>query len=172
MRFRGKEMGNTVAELITVLSEKEAIMNELIGLLKQEQRSIVDIDLPGMELADEKKRAMLVKLEDSNNRFRQILKDAAAELDVAEAANLTCLLPRIGSSQRSALQGLQARLLELGANLDRTLLFNRELLQGSLRTVNRSLDFFQGLFRRSTTYGHAGGMVSSSASARLVCKEI
>ena len=172
MKFGEKEMGDSVAALITVLSEKEGIMNELIRLLKEEQRSIVDIDLAAMELADEKKRVLLVRLEDSNNRLRETLKDAAEELNLSEAPTLSCLLPKVFSSQRSTLQGLQSRLLELGGNLDRALLFNRELLQGSLRIVNRSLDFFQGLFRRSTTYGQAGGMVTSSADVRLVCKEI
>ena len=56
--------------------------------------------------------------------------------------------------------------------MNRVLAFNRELLQASLRTVNRSLDFFNRVFSDSCTYGDAGRMVQGSQGARLFCKEI
>jgi flagellar biosynthesis/type III secretory pathway chaperone len=165
-------MSNSISELISVLSEKRGTMEELLRLLEEEQRCIVKLDLPNLEAQVEKKKQLLVDLETSNNLCRQLVKQAALELDLPEAASLSPLLPKVALPQRDTLKGLQNRLLELGTALDRLLAFNGELLQGSLRTVNRSLGFFGNLFSRSKTYGEAGCMVKGTTDIRLVCKEI
>ncbi|KAF0219389.1 MAG: hypothetical protein FD174_2088 [Geobacteraceae bacterium] len=165
-------MTNSISELISVLSGKRSTMEELLHLLEEEQRCIVELDLPNLEAQMEKKKRLLVDLETSNNLCRQLVKQAAVELDLPEVASLSPLLPKVASSQRDILKGLQTRLLELGTALDRLLAFNGELLQGSLRTVTRSLEFFGNMFNRSKTYGEAGCMVKGTNDVRLICKEI
>lgn len=165
-------MTNSISELITVLSGKRGTMEELLLLLEEEQRCIVELDMQNLDAQVEKIKRMLVELETSNNLCRQLVKQAAVEFDLPEAASLSPLLPKVESSQRDILKGLQNRLLELGSALDRLLAFNAELLQGSLRTVTRSLEFFGNMFSRSKTYGEAGCMVKGTSDVRLVCKEI
>ena len=165
-------MAIQTSDLISVLSEKETLIGSLVLLLEEERKTVVEMDMANLEQVDDRKRQLLVQLEDSNNRFRQIMRRVAGEMNLSEGANLSSLLPQIDPPSRSELKRLQAKVLQLGGKLETALGYNRDLLQGSLCMVNRSLDFFGRIFKRSNTYGQAGSMVSSPADLRLVCKEI
>lgn len=165
-------MATHTAELISALAEKENLTGSLLQLLEEERKSIVAMDMTVLEQVDDQKRQLLVQLENANNRFRQIMRQLAGELNVPEGATLSSLLPKMDSAPRSDVTRLQAKILEQGASLETALAFNGELLQGSLRMINRSLDFFGRMFKRTNTYGQAGSMVTSPADMRLVCKEI
>lgn len=165
-------MASSVSELISALSEKRRLMEELLHHLKEEQRCIVECDLTNLEIGVAKKKELFVQLETSSNLSRQLVKQMALELNVPEACSLSPLLPKVAAPHREILQGLQRGLLDLGTALDRLLVSNGGLLQGALRTVTRSLEFFGCMFSRSTTYGEAGKMVGGAANARIICKEI
>lgn len=165
-------MTNSIPELITALSENETTMEELRKLLEEEHRLIVTMDTSNLETQMGKTRELYVRLERSGNHSRQLMRQLAQELGLPEAAGLSPLLPKVALPHRKTLMELQQRLLETGAALDQLMAFNRELLYGALRTVNRSLEFFGHLFSRSTTYGQAGQMLGAVPHARIICKEI
>lgn len=165
-------MADSIPELIKALSEKGSMMDELLKLLEEEHRLIVKLDTANLETQMGKTRELFVRLESSANLSRQLMKQLAAELGLPEAAGLSPLLPKVALPHRKTLMELQRKLLETGAALDQLMAFNRELLYGALRTVNRSLEFFGHLFSRSTTYGKAGQMLGAAPHARIICKEI
>jgi len=165
-------MADSVSELIAALRSKQEVMAEMLSVLDLEQESIVALDLATLDSHSERKRQLLIQLETVTNRCRQLMRAVAAEQGVPGVDSLSQLIVRLLPPDREAVQGLQSRLLEGAAAMNRVLAFNRELLQASLRTVNRSLDFFNRGFSDSCTYGDAGRMVQGGQGVRLFCKEI
>jgi|PlaIllAssembly_1097288.scaffolds.fasta_scaffold107384_2 flagellar biosynthesis/type III secretory pathway chaperone len=159
-------------ELVSELTGKKAVLEELVKVLEAEQRSIVEIDMPGIDACDSRKRELLASLERSSGRCRQLLKEAGQELNAGGVECISSLLAKVPPPLRSSLASLQARLQEQGDSLKRQLDFNRGLLEGSISHLQESLEFLNGLFTRRQTYGEAGGMISSNDNVRLVCKEI
>lgn len=165
-------MPNCQQQLVTILTSKRNDMEQLLNLLKDEQRRIIDVDIAALEDLDDRKRELLGIMERGNAEYRQLLKEAAAELKVSRFENLSSLLPAVSPSLRENLKGLQARIVELGESLNRILEFNQGLLENSLRHVHQNLAFFNSLVNKSNTYGDAGTMVTGKRGSRLVCKEI
>lgn len=159
-------------ELVSELTGKKAVLEDLVKVLEAEQRSIVEIDMQGIDSCDTKKRELLASLERSSGRCRQLLREAGQELNAGTVDCLSSLLPRVSLPMRTSLASLQGRLQEQGASLQRLLDFNQGLLAGSISHLQESLEFLNGLFTRRQTYGEAGGMISSNDNVRLICKEI
>ncbi|MBI5655713.1 MAG: flagellar protein FlgN [Geobacter sp.] len=165
-------MASCLPEFIEALTAKRAAMEELLTILEAEQRSIIDVDIANLEQLDQRKRELLFSMERTNAACRLLLRKSAEELQVPQAESLSPLMPKIASPLRERFRGLQSRILELGEALQRVIAFNRSLLEGSLQHVQESVEFLNALFTRRSTYGQAGGMVSSTNDVRLVCKEI
>ena len=165
-------MASYLSELVDALSRKRMVLEELFTLLEAEQRSIIEVDVARLENLDDRKRELLTLLERISGECRLLIKSAAEDLHVQKADNLSSILPKISPPVRDKLKGLQARLLELGESVQKVLSFNKDLLESSLQHVNDSLEFFNSLFMRRSTYGESGSMVRSSNEVRLVCKEI
>ena len=164
-------MADEVSRLIALLSEKEGALQELLGLLEEERSCLVQMDMEKLQSQTEKLQALYDRLAGSSRLCRQLIDQLAAQLGVAGAHNLSPLLPGVPQPQRETLQGLQARLLDLGRGLEKLSAANGQLLQNALSTVNRSLEFFGRMFNRSTTYGGAGRMVSGSSGPKLLRRE-
>lgn len=164
-------MGHGTCDLIEALTRKEGAMEELVQLLAEEQRSIIELDLASLEIQVDKKKEAFARLERAASHCRQLMTQLAAELGLPEADRLSLLIPKVAPPQREELRGLQGKLLGLGNLLERVEADNGSLLQGALVTVNRSLEFFGRAFNRSTTYGEAGQMLGGGPRASIVCRE-
>lgn len=166
-------MQSCLPQLVTVLSSKRTSMEELLALLQDEQKNIIDIDLHGLATLDGRKRELLTAMDRNNAECRLLFKSAALELKLDKAETLSPIIEQAGPQVRETLKGLQARILELGQAMNRLLDFNRELLEGSLAHVRESIAFFNSVMQRqSSTYGDAGRMLDSGKKVRLVCREI
>jgi flagellar biosynthesis/type III secretory pathway chaperone len=165
-------MAATLSELFNALDGKRAALEELVALLEEEQRSIVEIDIANLEMLDERKRKILGTLERSNAECRRLVLMAGTELSLTGTDSLSPLIAKAPAQLRLPLKNVQARLVELGESLARIIDFNRDLLDGSLRHVQESLTFLSSFFTQRSTYGVAGSMVQSRNDVRLVCKEI
>lgn len=165
-------MTSCMTDLVASLNIKRRELEELLDLTQQEQRCIIDIDLAGLETLDNRKRELLLSMERTSAEFRNLLKKASQEFQAGQPDTLSSLLPKVAPPLRATLKGLQARLIELGEALNKTLEFNKVLLNGSLEHVHSSINFLRSFFTTSSTYGQAGGMIKRSEEVRLVCKEI
>jgi flagellar biosynthesis/type III secretory pathway chaperone len=159
--------------LLESLKEKEILLEKLVLLLGEERDYIVDLDTEGLEVKRESKLQLIEQLEKCKETCRKVMEDAAHELRVSSAVNLSSVIAAASSPRRELLLKSQRRLLELTDLLNRSNRFNRDLLYGSLSTVNRSLEFInRGLGRGVSTYSNAGSMVTGVAGSRLVSGEI
>lgn len=164
-------MAADVKELLAALEEKQLLLGQLEELLTQEQQAITNLDLDALDLLDQQKRHLLVQLEANTNATRQMIRSLAEQANLAPTATLSPVIASLAAPQRDRCTELQGGLLRVGKRVDRLLDFNRELLQTSLTTVTTSLDFFNRLFTRGTTYGDAGKMTANGSGVRLVSQE-
>ncbi len=166
-------MSNRIDVLIRCLRDKETLLEKLVLLLDQERGHIVELDTAGLETKRESKLQLIELLEQSKAACKKALEDAASELKITSAVNLSALLGAAPATRREILLKSQRRLCELTDLLNRSNRFNRDLLYGSLSMVNRSLDFInRGLGRGVNTYSNAGSVVTGVAGGRLVSGEI
>ncbi|GAM09670.1 flgN protein [Geobacter sp. OR-1] len=165
-------MPSCLPQLVTALNGKREKMENLLLLLKDEQKSIIEVDLAGLESLESRKRELLGAMERGNAEYRLLLKEAARELNLEKVENLSPLISKSPAPFRETLGRLQSTLLETGESLNRILDFNRELLEGSLNHVRENMAFFDAIMNRRKTYGDSGTMVMNGNKSRLVCKEI
>ena len=163
-------MANDVDLLIGELVRKEGALAELIRICADERRCIVQRDLAGLEVQEERKREALAALQERTAACRKLMARAAVEFELAESATLSQLIAK-APPQREELERLQGRLLDLGGELKQSESHNESLLKGALSTVNRSLEFFGRLLSQSTTYGESGRMVGGACRTRLLRRE-
>jgi flagellar biosynthesis/type III secretory pathway chaperone len=164
-------MAKSIEQLIEALGQKEVVLAELLRLMEEERRCIVELDMASLELQVEKKKEALARLQQCATLAKRLMAELASELELPKAERLSALLPKLVSSQREELQELQRRLLEQGALVQSVEATNKSLLEGALGTVNRSLEFFGRLFSRSNTYGEGGRMVGGGCPPRLLRRE-
>jgi len=162
-------MSDRIDCLIQSLNEKETLLEKLVLLLDEERDYIVDLDTEGLEVKRESKLQLIAQLEQCKGTCKKALEDAARELKVTAPVNLSAVLGAAPVARREVLRTSQRRLFELTDLLNRSNRFNRDLLYGSLSTVNRSLEFInRGLGRGVSTYSNAGSVVTGVANSRLV----
>lgn len=164
-------MANGTDRLAEALLRQEGALTELLQVMQEEQLSIKEVNLEGIETQVERKREALVRLQEAALVARERMGEVAVELGLPAVEKLSQLLPKLPQPQREELQRLQGRLLALGDLLKQAETTNRSLLEGALLTVNRTLDFFGRIFSRSNTYGEGGRMVGAGCSPRLLRRE-
>ena len=159
--------------LIQSLQEKETLLEKLVLLLDDERGHIVDLDTVGLELKRESKLQLIGQLEQCKTVCKKALDDVARDLKIPAAVSLSAVLDAVPPARREILLKSQRRLFELTDILNRSNRFNRDLIYGSLSTVNRSLEFInKGLGRGVSTYSNAGSVITGVAGSRLVSGEI
>lgn len=158
--------------LLECLTEKQLLLEGLLSLMERERDLITALDAAGIEAGSDSKLQLIDLLERSKRSCEAALKAAARELGIPGAATLSELIASVDPPRRGRLEQAQKRLFELIGAVNRVNGFNRDLLYGSLSTVNRSLDFFRNRLGTVKTYGGDGRMHTGLGSGRLVCGEI
>jgi len=158
--------------LVERLNEKELLLEGLLTLLEQERGRIVELDATAVAAGSETKLRLMDLLEQSGRSCRDALEEAARELGRPGAGTLSEILGAVGQPHRGRLEKTRQRLVGLIDAVHRQNGFNRDLLYGSLSTINRSLDFFRSSFGGVVTYSGEGRMLSGFSAGRLVRGEI
>jgi len=164
-------MTANATQLLAALEEKHLLLGRLEELLTLEQQAITNLDLPELDQLDQQKRHLLVELEENTNGTRQLIRSLAEQANLSPTVTLSPVIATMAAPQKERCTQLQTALFSVGKRVDRLLDFNRELLQTSLTTVTSSLDFFNRLFSRGTTYGDAGKMRANTSGIQLVSQE-
>jgi flagellar biosynthesis/type III secretory pathway chaperone len=166
-------MNDTIEYLAARLSEKEEILEKLVLLLDRERSRIIEVDAVGIEAERENKLNLIKRLGEAKIVCKKALEDALSEAGLQPDATLSTLVAAVDPLRGAALSKIRKRLIELVDALNRSNRCNRDLLYGSLRMVNRSLEFYNhSLGRTTATYSGAGCVVSPVPGGRLVSGEI
>ena len=149
------------------LAEQRGLLDSMAALLDQEQRWIVELDPVNLQGVTEQKEEVLAAIEASRARLARILADNGAGKTVSAA------IETVPATGQDALRALQQDVLRAAGTMDEKLSLNGRLLDRALGTINHSLNFFVGMFKRGGgTYGQKGVMVSSSPHSQILHKEI
>ncbi len=158
----------SLENLVSILSEKEQLMERLARLLEDERRHIVAMDTGAMDHVRLEKSAVVECLEQCSHGCREALGLTASHLALPGDATLSAIIASVSAPHKAELVRLRSRLQELNEVLRRGNAFNQELLYEALGMINRSIEFFNDCFGRSETYGYGGHMESGITGGRLV----
>ncbi len=160
-------MSVPIERLVECLNEKQLLLEGLLLQLGEERRRIVDLDAAAVEAGSDTKLRLMDQLERSKRSCEAALREAARERGIPGACTLSELLGAVRQPLRGRLEATQQRLIELVEAVHRLNGINRDLLYGSLNTINRSLDFFRNSFGMGRTYSDEGQMLSGVNAGRL-----
>jgi len=164
-------MQELIMRLTALLYESEQTLQELLDILAEERRSLMQMETARLEDLTFDKQVLHERLQVASCKYRQLLSLLAEAVGVPGATTLSPLLSKLPQPQSGELRELQGRLLKLGRRLEQLGNENERLLSNALSTVNRSLDFFGRIFSRSATYSGNGGVTSVGTAPRRVCGE-
>jgi len=164
-------MNNSVEELINALTEKGSVLQEMLAILEEEQRCIVELDIASLEASGERKVKVIERMQGLNDRCRRFIEQAGVECGVEEPFTLTPLIARLDVPEGERLTDLQSRLLSIHSSMDQLLSVNRGLIEESIHSMDHSLAFFQRILRFADTYGNGGHMVEGAVEGSIVYRE-
>jgi len=165
-------MKESIAELIAVLGEKGALLQEMRRLMQREQSCLVALDLGGLEQTQQEIAGTMERMAGLTASCKAMIAAIGAEQGIPGSATLSPIIARMAPPERQALQEAQTRIQADSQDLGGALNLNRGLLEDSLKVVERSVSFFNRLFNPGETYGLAGSLVARRGGSRFVCKEI
>lgn len=165
-------MSDGIVLLAARLSVKQELLEKLVLLLDREREMIVQLNAAGIEEERGNKLALIERLGLAKADCGKALEDVLLEVGLPRDATLSSLAAAVEPQRGADLSAIRARLVELIDALNRSNRLNRDLLYGSLRMVNRSLEFYNSSLGGARTYSGAGRMVQGVAGGRLVSGEI
>jgi len=165
-------MNGHVEQLKNSLSEKADLLQQLRLLLGEEQVCITDHDMDGIESSRQRKLLLLDQLANKTAECRTALESLADELKIASPVRFSSVIAGLAMPLSGHLATMQQRMLQLVDSVVCSNRRNRDLLYGSLKAVNSSLEFFNGSQVKNCTYGDTGRMSPGIAGGRLLHGEI
>ena len=165
-------MSGNIAALKTVLVEKQGLLECLSAVIEEENRHVVGLDSSALALTSARKEQVCDEIVLLNEKCRASLEAANLELGLTPGSSLSQVVGRLKPPERDVLRSLQEKLLFVAKKNEQLLTQNKDLLESSLSLMDRSMRLFASLLSNGGTYGNAGRIVETPASARLVCQEI
>lgn len=165
-------MSARIEHLKNCLSGKEALLEQLLLILEDEQSCITGHDVDGVESTCQRKLRLFDLLDGKTRECRLALQYAADELKISSEPRLSLIISALETPASDNLMRMQQRILQLGDAVDRSNRQNRDLLYGSLKAVISSLEYFSGNQLKSSTYGNTGRMTPGTTGGRLLHGEI
>ncbi len=165
-------MPGSMVELISVLNDNEQILTELASALTEEQSCIIDLDLERLARNGGRKEALMARLARVREECGALMRQAGAELGLAETPSLSPLIAAAASAEQSRLLPLQQRLMQLARTLERQHDMNRRMLENSIGMINGSMAMFSRLLGGCDTYGARGHINNGMTSGSFLRQEI
>ena len=158
-----------ITELITVVNEEVRLFHALLEILGQEQRAIVNDDLPAIEEAANAKRELVVDASAAELRRQELVRDLSEGLDVApDQVDLAKLIEGIDDRHGKQLTQMRETLLELNQKIRTTNANNAFLIRQSMRYTDRYLDILTGHPGDRGMYGKFGRSRKRTGSERPI----
>jgi flagellar biosynthesis/type III secretory pathway chaperone len=165
-------MNGHIEQLNNSLSEKAELLEKLRLLLGEEQHCIRNHDRDGIESIRQIKLLLLDQLAGKTTECRTALESLADELKLPAPVRISSVIAGLAMPLSGHLAAMQQRMLQLVDSVVCSNRRNRDLLYGSLKAVNSSLEFFNGNQGKNCTYGDTGRLSPGIAGGRLVHGEI
>jgi hypothetical protein len=161
-----------IAALKSVLLEKQGLLECLSAVIEEENRYVVALDSSALASTSARKEQVFEKIALLNDKCRTVLETTNQELGLPRDSSLSQVVARLKPPERDVLRSLQQKVIVVAKKNEQLLALNKDLLESSLSLMDRSMRLFARLLSNGGTYGEAGRLVETPASARLVCQEI
>lgn len=165
-------MANSLAGLITILSDNEKLLAEFASVLTEEERCIITLDLQRLSENGVRKEEITARLMRVRDECRSAMERAAAEQGKSERTTLSTVIESAAPADQTQLRLLQRRLMMNAKALERQHEMNRKMLENSIGVIKGSMDLFGRLLGGSDTYGAQGRISRGGQSGSFLRKEL
>ena len=143
-------MNSLVSRLIEVINRESKCLENFLTLLSEEQKYLVENDVDSLRRSIEDQEKAIRdarKLEDERIKLTDSLSEKL-KIDKGEV-NISKLIELVEESYSTKLRELQSTLSSLYAKLERQRKKNEFLIKQSMKYVDKGIDIFLGLERKS-----------------------
>jgi hypothetical protein len=165
-------METNIAKLITLLTDSERAMEELLLSLVEEQRCIVGLDLKQLDENVGRKEEATARLTELQQMCNELICRAGAELGHLGIRSLSSLIAVVTAAEQADLRLLQQRQVRLAMSLERQFGLNRKILVNSIGMVQNSMSLFGRMLGGCDTYGVQGRINSGRATGSVLRREM
>ena len=134
--------------IVSILIEQVNSYKSLLGLLKDERESLVDIDVDRIENISKEKDTVVMRLRLLEEERQRLLAEFTSDNNIEYEISLIELGKFTGNSQIS---DLRSQLISLLQSIEEMNKFNTVLIDRSLQHVKTSSSFFNSFPTKSTS---------------------
>jgi len=163
---------NSLKELISVLSEKAALLESVQTALEEERRSLIEARPERIEENTRIAGEFMSGISLLNSRFKTVLVRTGKELGLPDSGTLSNVISGADPEGQLQLRSLQERCFSAADAIKRLISMNEGLIKNSLEIIGRSISLFSRILGGGETYGAAGVILNGKAAAGIVCREI
>lgn len=163
---------DSVQELVSVLSEKGEAMEEMVALLEEEQRCVVELDLPALEENSQKKEAAIGRMKGLNECSSRLMFQTGAEYGISEGVNLSALIAHMDHPLVGEMERMQRGLIAVYDSMERLLSVNHGLVERSIQNMDASLAHIRKRLNLPDTYSGDGRISGMAMEGRIFRREI
>jgi flagellar biosynthesis/type III secretory pathway chaperone len=160
-----------IAALVDVLREETKLARELVETLQEDQRRILEQDIPGLEQSNGGKETLVIRFESLEQARRDATGQLAARLGLSpEEASLSVLCERLGPEARHLQEAAESLRAVIGS-LKELVEIGRGFLEQSIVGIRGLLSLIQSLRTPAThTYDARGRSAAPESSASVVVR--
>jgi len=159
-----------LGSLTQVINEEVRVFNELLDILNDEQKAIVEDNIAGIEECVLSQQQVASKAHELEARRQTIVTELSENLSLeSDQVNLGRLLEVLEGSRTTELARMREKLIDLNKKIRKVSANNSFLIRQSLRYTERCLDILtgQGPLQRGV-YGQFGTVRRSAGDRSFV----
>ena len=159
-----------IGNLTQIINEEVRVFNDLLDILNDEQKAIVEDNVAGIEECVLSQQHIASKAHELESRRQAIVTQLSQNLSIdADQVNLARLLEVLEGSRAKELARMREKLIKLNEKIRKVTANNSFLIRQSLRYTERCLDILtgQGPLQRGV-YGQFGTVKRATGDRSFV----
>ena len=167
-------MNNLLDKLLLLLKKEVSFSEELLNILQNEKKLLIDLELKALEENNQEKEVLLLKIARLEEERIDMLKEVSPELGIPLSDNLTLLSlsKLVGDPYAFSLRDSYNYLRPLLDNIKQANQENMSLLHHALSNVQESISFLNGLIQEDPTYAHTGTFQNQKKNGRSILGKV
>lgn len=162
----------TVLELVDLLHQEIAHLNQLAQVAAEERVALQRLSMPTFETVNERRVQTLELLQILEHRREVILRDLALQWGVCdEAVTISAVIERVGLEVSRTLQGQQREMDRLVDTVRQLMAVNRLAMTKLVDFIQQTLAVSQPPPGAETLYSEAGAKKPTCASGRMMTRQ-
>ncbi len=164
---------NTIPKkLFDILEMEIKLSNDLLAIIKDEKKALVDVDLEALVSLSSRKENQLQRIQMYDESL-QVLMRKTVNAPEAENINLSAIKHLAGNDEEAErLEGCRANLSNLRQEIIDGNLFNKRFASDTLGYLSDAISLITGAIHEHSLYSQKGNTANGSKSPALISREV